>query len=499
MSPALDPSRTARRGMWKVTVALILAWFFCGSFSGHATTALAAPGQAIPASPQRDTIREGDVSTGEGRVAIDDDPADAKIQTRLDDILTATDRFTDLTIEVRDGVVFLTGQTDREEMRTLAVELAKRTEGVAAVVNNIEIRQDPNWSLAPARAELARLTREMIRALPLVLIAVVLLAVFYFSARLVGRVVGRLASRATDSVILCNAVRKAAVLLVMIFGIYLALRVTGLSRIALAIVSGTGLMGLVLGFAFRDIAENFLASILLSIQRPFRIGDVIEVDGHTGVVRKVTSRGTLLIDFDGNHIQIANSTVYKSTIKNLTANPKMRLNFTVGIGYDANLTVAQNVARRVLLSHPAVFDDPEPLVLVETLGSSTVVVRVYFWIDITRYSMLKVQSAVMRLVLKELTSAGISMPDDAREVIFPNGVPVRMLDARSMESGVSGATMAEKELRDKVVAAESESGASAVAAEDNLTTEVHELKRQADAARDPGSGENVRQPTPPGS
>jgi hypothetical protein len=59
--------------------------------------------------------------------------------------------------------------------------------------------------------------------------------------------------------------------------------------------------------------------------------------------------------------------------------------------------------------------------------------------------------------------------------------------------------MAEKELRDKVVAAESESGASAVAAEDNLTTEVHELKRQADAARDPGSGENVRQPPPPGS
>jgi small-conductance mechanosensitive channel len=397
-------------------------------------------------------------------------------------------------------VVFLAGQTDREEMRTLAAELAKRTEGVAAVVNNIELRQDPTWSLKPARAELERLMKQMIRALPLLLIAAVLLAVFYFAARLAARLVGQLVSGATDSLILSNVVRKAAGLLVMIFGVYLALRVTGLSRIALAIVSGTGLMGLVLGFAFRDIAENFLASILLSIQRPFRIGDVIEVDGHTGVVRKVTSRGTLLIDFDGNHIQIANSIVYKNTIKNLTANPKMRLSFTVGIGYDANLSVAQDVARGVLLAHPAVFDDPEPLVLVETLGSSTVVLRLYFWIDVTRYSILKVKSAVMRLVLKELTAAGISMPDDAREVIFPKGVPVQMLDARPDDKGAVAGTMAEKERRDKVITAASESSASAVAAEDNLTSEVHDLKRQADAARDPDSGENVlSEPPPPGS
>jgi NAD(P)-dependent dehydrogenase (short-subunit alcohol dehydrogenase family) len=315
--------------MGRVAVTIILAWLLCAPVSGQTLPPRAAPDQTPTESPERAATQEGDVSTGEGRVAIDDDPADEKIQKRLDEILTATERFTDLTIEVRDGVVFLAGQTDREEMRTLAAELSKRTEGVAAVVNNIELRQDPAWSLEPARAELARLMKELIRALPLLLIAIVLLAVFYLAARLAGRLVGRLVSGATDSLILSNVVRKAAILLVMIFGVYLALRVTGLSRIALAIVSGTGLMGLVLGFAFRDIAENFLASILLSIQRPFRIGDVIEVDGHTGVVRKVTSRGTLLIDFDGNHIQIANSSVYKNTIKNLTANPKMRLNFTV--------------------------------------------------------------------------------------------------------------------------------------------------------------------------
>jgi hypothetical protein len=92
------------------------------------------------------------------------------------------------------------------------------------------------------------------------------------------------------------------------------------------------------------------------------------------------------------------------------------------------------------------------------------------------------------------------MPDDAREVIFPKGVPVQMLDARPDDKGAVAGTMAEKERRDKVITAASESSASAVAAEDNLTSEVHDLKRQADAARDPDSGENVlSEPPPPGS
>ena len=98
-------------------------------------------------------------------------------------------------------------------------------------------------------------------------------------------------------------------------------------------MSGTGLIGLILGFAFRDIAENFIASLLLSIQRPFKIDDVIEVEGRLGIVKKVTARATTLVDYDGNHIQIPNATVYKNIIKNLTAYPKMRGKVEIGIGY----------------------------------------------------------------------------------------------------------------------------------------------------------------------
>lgn len=113
-------------------------------------------------------------------------------------------------------------------------------------------------------------------------------------------------------------------------------------------------------------------------------------------------------------------------------------------------------------------------------------------------SELPAQVGVAEVVALGLdAAAGISMPDDAREVIFPNGVPVRMLEASSDDSDAAAGTLAEKERRDKVITAASESGASAVAAEDNLTSEVHDLKRQADAARDPDSGENVLSEPPP--
>jgi small-conductance mechanosensitive channel len=88
---------------------------------------------------------------------------------------------------------------------------------------------------------------------------------------------------------------------------------------------------------------------------------------------------------------------------------------------------------RVLREHPAVLADPEPMVLVEQLGASTVVPKPCFWVNIREHSMFKVRSAVIRLVKRAFQDAGISMPDEAREMIFPQGVPVRMVSAEEQD------------------------------------------------------------------
>jgi small-conductance mechanosensitive channel len=222
--------------------------------------------------------------------------------------------------------------------------------------------------------------------------------------------------------------------LVVLCGCYVILRVAGLTQLALTLVGGTGLIGLILGIAFRDITENFLSSIFLSMQRPFETGDLVEISGVTGYVQRLNIRTTILMTLDGNLTQIPNASVYKSNISNYTTNANRRESFVVGIGYDDAIDSAQETARQVLAEHPAVLKDPEPSVLVDGLGSATVNLRIYFWLDGRAHSWLKVRSSVIRLVKRAFQQAGISLPDEAREVVFPQGVPVTMLEGKPAEA-----------------------------------------------------------------
>ena len=215
-------------------------------------------------------------------------------------------------------------------------------------------------------------------------------------------------------------------LLTFLLGLYLVLHVAGLTRLAATVIGGTGIAGLVAGIAFRDILENYLASILISLRNPFRLGDVVDIGGHLGVVQRVTSRGTVLMDLNGNHIQIPNATVYKSIIQNYTANPNRRDFFEVGIGYENDIAEAQETALDVLVKHPAILTEPEPLVLTNHLGAATVNLKVYYWYNGTSHNGLTVRSSLLRLVKEAFQNRGISMPDEAREIVFPEDVPVRL-------------------------------------------------------------------------
>lgn len=292
-----------------------------------------APAIEVPAAT-------GELETSDQTVKIEASADDDQIAGRLRDILTASGRYENLALSVRDGIVFLEGTATREDHRVWASDLAGRTEDVVAVVNNLEIDPPPVLEQDAVADQLGQFFNNFVRALPLIGVGLLLLIASVLLAKLVTYIISPLLAYLTDSQLLRNVARKVVALLVVVAGVVLFLQISGLTGVALTVLSGTGVLGLIVGFAFRDIAENFLASILLSVQTPFHLGDVIEVAGYTGVVQKVTPRGTVLVDFDGNHIQIANSTVYKSTLKNLTANPRRRLNFDVGIGYDASVKLA---------------------------------------------------------------------------------------------------------------------------------------------------------------
>ena len=248
------------------------------------------------------------------------------------------------------------------------------------------------------------------------------------------------------------------------------LRVAGLTRLALTVIGGTGILGLVIGIAFRDITENFLASIFLSMRRPFLVGDLVEIVDVLGYVQSLTTRTTVLMTLNGNRVEIPNSMVYKNTIRNFSTNKNRREDFTIGVGYDVLIADAQEVALQVLRDHPAVLKDPEPWALVDSLGSAAVVLRIYFWLDGSQHSWLKVRSSVIRLTMRAFQDAGINIPDEEREIIFPRGVPVHLTrdgvtDASSAAQQSAGSGAARGRLVAEAAASDAEGGLSSQAAE----------------------------------
>ncbi len=365
-----------------------------------------------------------DVSLAQAKVDVNPVARDEEIGRRLQNVLEATGWFVTPHVRVQSGVVFLAGAATTEQGRKWAGDLARNTQDVVAVVNRITAPSTSLWDFGPASHGLAVLWRDVIGALPSIGFGVIVFGLSVFASIMAARGTRRVLHDRVHVKLLRTVVARAAGALVLLLGVYVILRVMGLTQLALTIVGGTGLIGLAVGIAFRDITENFLASVFLSIQRPFEPADLIEVAGVTGYVQQLNMRTTVLMNLDGNVVQIPNAVVYKSNLRNYTTNSNRREVFDIGIGYDDIIADAQEIARRVLEDHPAVLNDPEPSVLVESLGDSTVNLRVYFWLDGKKNSWLKVRSSVIRLVKREFQQHGISMPDAAREIIFPKGVPL---------------------------------------------------------------------------
>ncbi len=423
-----------------------------------------------------------DLATAPTKVDVKPVARDEEIRKRLESVYEATGWFTDPHVEVREGVVFLNGLSETDELKKWAGDLARNTQDVVAVANRMEVTEPSVWDFSQAWNGLLGLWHDFVRSLPFIFFGLLILALSVVAGVLAARTSRTLLQHKIRTPLLRAVVARSIGVLVFLCGVYIVLRVSGLTQLALTVVGGTGLVGLAVGIAFRDITENFLASVFLSMQRPFETGDLIEVADVTGYVQQLNIRTTILMTLEGNLIQIPNATVYKSNLRNFTTNSNRRESFQVGIGYDDPINLAQEIARKVLIDHPAVLNDPEPSVLVDSLGPSTVNLKVYFWLNGRAYSWLKVRSSVIRQVKIAYQNQGISMPDEAREVVFPKGIPVTVQNGEpSQQSDAEPIKHSPTPIRRE------ESEAASTTAEGGLASEagvITEQARQVEPLRD---------------
>jgi len=438
------------------------------------------------ASPAPAPPAKEELSLAPAKVDVNPLAPDEEIRQRLQSVLEATDWFTAPEVRVEEGVVFLEGSVASAELKKWAGDLARNTQDVVAVANRMAVVEPSIWDMGPAWRGLMGLWRDFLRSLPLVFVGLLILGLSVGAGMLAARRTRSLLRHRIQARLLRNVIAGGMGVLVVLVGTYIVLRVSGLTQLALTVVGGTGLIGLAVGIAFRDITENFLASIFLSMQRPFETGDLVEVSGVTGYVQQLNVRTTILMALDGNLVQIPNATVYKSNLRNFTTNSNRREDFIVGIGYDDSINEAQEIALHVLTDHPAVLSDPEPSVLADSLGKATVNLRVYFWLNGREHSWSKVRSSVIRLVKRAFQKHGISMPDEAREVVFPQGVHITLLDGK-----LTGTPAAPAKEHRRAAAPSAELDVVSTKGEGGLQSEAGVLDEQARQAQPLREGENL--------
>lgn len=217
--------------------------------------------------------------------------------------------------------------------------------------------------------------------LPNMAAGVAVLLVFYGLSKVARWLVSRV-TRETD---LPNSLQALfagiAGISVFVIGIIVSLSVLGLQKTVTTALAGAGVIGLALGFAFRDVAANFVSGVFLIFRRPFTEGDLIEVTDQTGKVLGTNLRSTKLRTPDGETIYIPNTEVFQNNVTNYTEFGVRRIDIECGVAYDTDLAFAQQTAQEAVENIDIREQDRPVQVYFNSFGDSAISFTLRFWIN----------------------------------------------------------------------------------------------------------------------
>lgn len=253
---------------------------------------------------------------------------------------------------------------------------------------------------------------------PLLLLAILIILFSVWLGGFASRRMRLLTRLSKSNPYMDGLLRNIVKALIVLAGVLVALDLLGATSLVGAVLGSAGVVGLVLGFAFKDIAENYIAGILLSLRQPFTPGNHVRIDSHEGKVVALTSRATVLMTMDGNHLQLPNSLVFKSVLLNYSRNPKRRFEFETTVDARASWHKAMDLGLAAMADVDGVIADPAPNAIIRALTNDGAALQFTGWVDQTRNDLGKTRSEAMRRVRKALLDAGIRPPETVQRVVL---------------------------------------------------------------------------------
>ncbi|PAU92666.1 mechanosensitive ion channel protein MscS [Aliifodinibius salipaludis] len=240
-------------------------------------------------------------------------------------------------------------------------------------------------------------------------IAVMLSVIFAFyllwrGAKLISKPIFEKSNLDETTTIFANSIIKYGIL---IFGLITALDSIGIKTSA--VLASLGIVGLTIGFAARDSLSNIISGVIIYLDRPFVIGDLVEVDGRYGKVDRITLRSTRIVTVDGKMLAVPNVDVVNKTVTSYTNFPHLRLDVPVTVGVNEDLDKARSILLNLLKNNHLYMSEPKPSVVVKELNDYNVLIELRVWIDNER-DHIPMRFQLREDIFKAFNKAGIHMP-----------------------------------------------------------------------------------------
>ncbi len=354
-----------------------------------------------------------------------DPAANAAISETIKGIFAEIEPLAEVGVQVSAGVVTLSGTVPAANDIRRAEAIATRVAGVVTVENRLERNLAVDDNLSPALGKFTAMSRETLQALPLLGVAG-LVGILIGGLGFLLASVDRLWVLITPNPFLAEVAATFIRFLSVVLGLVVMLEILGATALLSGVLGGAGVIGIALGFAVRDTVDNYVSSLMLSLRQPFRANDLVEIDGNEGRVVRLTSRATILMTLDGNHLRIPNSIVFKSIILNYTRNSQRRFSFDLGIDSEDDPIEAMRVGLAAVNALPFVLNAPKASAVIQNIGDSNVVLRFFGWLDQSDTDWQKGRSLAINEASHALTSQGFSLPEPIYRLRFDETAPLPM-------------------------------------------------------------------------
>ena len=259
--------------------------------------------------------------------------------------------------------------------------------------------------------KLAGWLEALVVMLPNLVVALFAMAIAVWLARWVEKGIHELVFRVSNNRPISSLLGTLARIALIVMALFVVLGMLNLDKTVTSLLAGVGVIGLALGFAFQDIAANFMSGFLMAIRRPFDVGDLVEVDGRLGRIRAVELRATMLDTLDGLTVIVPNKQVFQNAIVNYTATSSRRLDFKMGTAYADDMEKVRATVIAAVQDIPKRDHEREVEVFFESFGDSSINFLLRIWLTASdQPTWLGARSEAMIAIKKAFDRDGITIP-----------------------------------------------------------------------------------------